>query len=214
MFSRAVCFVWGHAVHNAAFRRHGRACTRCGRACLRDEPGTVRVGHTLSCFLRHHTYERVVERDGHTEYACVRCGHPLLLRASTDPYREAGTFPKRVRYLCGLVGHHVHRVAERDGGTEYACDCGHSFVHQPNGRDVVRHPILCVMLGHWVAFVGIRAAFSEYACRRCGHPFLFARQAQSQQAESATDVPTRSALRRHRPRVVADVAPAPHARLP
>ena len=57
---------------------------------------------------------------------------------------------------------------------EYACHCGHSFVHQPRSRHVVRHPLACVLLGHWVSFVGARAAFSEYACQRCGHPFLFA----------------------------------------
>lgn len=174
MLSRLVCLAWGHAVDNRAFTAHGRACTRCGRACLDDDREIVRIGHTLSCFVRHHTYERVVERDGHTEYACVRCGHPLLFARERDPYRTRGRFAKRVRYVCGLLGHRVHRVTDRDGGTEYACHCGHSFVHQPARRDVVRHPLPCVLLGHWVRFVDTRGAFSEYACRRCGHPFLFA----------------------------------------
>ena len=175
MVSRLGCALWGHAVHNQAFEVADRACTRCGRACLRDDRGTIRIGHTLSCFLRHHTYERVVERDGHTEYACVRCGHPLLFPTGHDPYRRRGQFTKRVRYRCGLFGHHVHAVTERDGGTEYACHCGHNFVHQPARRDLVRHPLLCVLFGHWVSFVVTRAGFSEYACRHCGHPFLFRR---------------------------------------
>jgi DNA-directed RNA polymerase subunit RPC12/RpoP len=158
------------------FASDGRRCTRCGVALLDDDGRSVRIGHTLSCFLRHHTYQEVVRRNGHTEYACVRCGHPLLFRSDADPYAGRGTagFKKKVRYLCGLFGHHVHAVTERDGGTEYACHCGHSFVHQPRRRTVVRHPLVCVLLGHWVSFVGRRAAFSEYACGTCGHPFLFA----------------------------------------
>jgi DNA-directed RNA polymerase subunit RPC12/RpoP len=175
MLRRLACALWGHAVHNEAFAAGTRACTRCRRTYLQDGRGTIRIGHTLSCFLRHHTYERVVERDGHTEYACIRCGHPLLFPSGRDPYRRRGQFTKRVRYLCGLFGHHVHAVTERDGGTEYACHCGHSFVHQPARRDIVRHPLVCVLLGHWVSFVVCRGAFSEYACRHCGHPFLFRR---------------------------------------
>jgi len=175
MLSRVVCLLWGHAVDNLVFAVGGRACTRCGASCLHDDPGTIRIGHTLSCFLRHHTYERVIERDGHTEYACVRCGHPLLFPTVNDPYGRRGRFTKRVRYLCGLLGHRVHAVADRDGGTEYACHCGHSFVHQPARRHVVRHPLGCILLGHWIAFVAARGAFSEYACRHCGHPFLFRR---------------------------------------
>ena len=174
MLAEAVCLVWGHAVDNAAFQAEGRACTRCGRTCLHDDVGVIRVGHTLSCFLRHHTYELVGERDGHAEYACVHCGHPVLFALAFDPYRGHGRFHKRVRYLCGLLGHRVHRVTERAGGTEYACHCGHSFVHQPDSRGIIHHPLACVLLGHWIAFVERRGTFSEYACRRCGHPFLFA----------------------------------------
>ena len=175
MLSRLWCWVWGHAVQNEVFV-HGdgeRACTRCGRPMLRDDGAVIRVGHTLSCFLVNHTYEPVVKRHGHTEYACVRCGHPLLFRLGADPYAGQGLFDKRVRYLCGLFGHRVHPVTERDGGTEYACGCGHSFVHHPTAQTLVRHPLRCVLLGHWIAFVERRGAFSEYACRACGHPFLF-----------------------------------------
>jgi DNA-directed RNA polymerase subunit RPC12/RpoP len=176
MVGAALCVVWGHSVDNAVFiEERKRVCTRCGVPCLGDRSGVVlRVGHTLSCFLRHHTYERVGERNGHTEYACVRCGHPLLFRTGDDPYANRGRFAKRVRYLCGLFGHRVHPVVERDGGTEYACHCGHSFVHRRRCESVVRHPLACVLLGHWIAFVRTRARYSEYACRRCGHPFLFA----------------------------------------
>ena len=175
MLNRVTCALWGHAVHNGAFAVGDRACTRCGRSCLRDDRATIRIGHTLSCFLRHHTYERVIVRDGHTEYACVRCGHPLLFPTDHDPYGSRGPFTKRVRYLCGLFGHRVHAVTDRHGGTEYACHCGHSFVHQPARCDLVRHPLLCVLFGHWITFVVIRGGFSEYACRHCGHPFLFRR---------------------------------------
>jgi DNA-directed RNA polymerase subunit RPC12/RpoP len=110
------------------------------------------------------------------EYACVRCGHPLLFPLDADPYTARNRFQKRVRYACGLFGHLVHQVAERNGGVEYACHCGHSFVHQPDRQSLVRHPLACVLLGHWVAFVRPRGAFSEYACVTCGHPFLFAQR--------------------------------------
>ena len=178
------CAIWGHAVENGTFARQGRRCTRCGVAILGDDATSVRVGHTLSCFLRHHTYAEVTRRHGHTEYACVRCGHPLLFRTGEDPYRGRPTFAKKVRYLCGLFGHRVHAVTERNGGTEYACHCGHSFVHQPDRRQVVRHPLACVLLGHWVAFVETRGRFSEYACRTCGHPFLFARPGATRQEDT------------------------------
>lgn len=176
MTSGLVCLIWGHAVDNQVFVNEGRGCTRCGKRLLRDDPAPVRIGHTLSCFLRHHTYEPVGARDGHKEYACVRCGHPLLFPLNADPYSARNHFQKRVRYLCGLLGHHVHRVAERNGGVEYACHCGHSFVHQPDRKSLVRHPMSCVLLGHWVSFVRPRGHFGEYACVTCGHPFLFARR--------------------------------------
>ena len=171
--SRLWCWFWGHAVHNEAFRRGARVCTRCGRPMLRDDGAVVRVGHTLSCFLFHHTYQPVGQRDGHAEYVCVRCGHPLLLSLARDSYSGRGVFKKRVRYLCGLFGHRVHRVVERSGGTEYACDCGHTFVRRAPGEALVRHPMTCVFLGHRIEYMDRRNEYSEYACRTCGHPFLF-----------------------------------------
>jgi hypothetical protein len=96
------------------------------------------------------------------------------MAAGEDRYRDKPLFDKRVRYLCGLLGHRVHVVTVRNGGIEYACRCGHSFVRRRPGRVFVRHPLACFLLGHWVIFVARRARHSEYACRRCGHPFLFA----------------------------------------
>lgn len=177
MFRRLLCLVWGHAVDNRTFQVAGRGCTRCGRHGLEDDRRVIRVGHTLSCFLRHHTYERVGVRDGHAEYACVRCGHPLLFPLNADPYGDAARFAKRVRYRCGLFGHHVHEVAPRHGGIEYACHCGHTFVQHAEGASRIHHPLICVLFGHWIRFIDARHGYSEYACRHCGHPFLFRRRA-------------------------------------
>lgn len=181
MLRRLFCFAWGHAVDNRAFRVGARSCTRCGHDCLDDDLRVTHVGHTLSCFLRHHTYERVGIRHGHVEYACVHCGHPLLLALGADPYGSSARFTKRVRYLCGLFGHRVHRVTARCGGIEYACHCGHSFVQQADGEALIRHPLMCFFLGHWIRFIDARQGFSEYSCRHCGHPFLFAMSEASRQ---------------------------------
>jgi hypothetical protein len=132
------------------------------------------VRHTLSCFLGHHTYTRMAERDGHHEYACVQCGHPLVFQSGADPYGAKNQFKKKVRYLCGLLGHRVHRVGERNGFVEYACHCGHSFLKDQRPARVIRHPLICVALGHYVRYVSSRAGYSEYVCRNCGHPFCFA----------------------------------------
>ena len=76
------CRLWGHHVDNSLLRGTAgreRHC-RCGADYLREDGSCTRVRHTLSCFLGHHTYEPLMERHGHNEYVCVRCGHPLLLR--------------------------------------------------------------------------------------------------------------------------------------
>ena len=112
-------------------------------------------------------------RAGHNEYVCVRCGHPLLFETASDPYAGAPSFPKRVRYLCGLTGHRVHVVCQRNGFTEYACGCGHTFLLGRAGLARVRHPLICVLAGHFVRFVESRAGHSEYRCRNCGHTFGF-----------------------------------------
>ena len=176
MTSRLTCLIWGHAVDNRVFVAEGRACTRCGTTLLRDDPAPVRIGHTLSCFLSHHTYEPVGARDGHMEYACVRCGHPLLFPLDADPYSERHRFQKRVRYACGLFGHHVHPVGERNGGVEYACHCGHSFLKRDTGSRKIRHPLICFFRAHRIRFLARRCGYAEYVCTDCGHPFCFADQ--------------------------------------
>jgi hypothetical protein len=174
--TRLSCTIWGHHVDNHAFGERGHAdrqC-RCGEWYLRTDGSLTRVRHTLSCFLEHHTYVRMAHRDAHNEYICVQCGHPLLFAAPADPYASTGQFKKKVRYLCGLFGHRVHRVTSRHGFVEHACDCGHSFLKDERPRRVIRHPLVCVMAGHFVRFVSARAGYDEYVCRNCGHPFCFA----------------------------------------
>jgi DNA-directed RNA polymerase subunit RPC12/RpoP len=174
--TRLVCRVWGHHVDNHLFRKNlgpHRWC-RCGDLYLTTDGSYTRVRHTLSCFLGHHTYVRMAARDGHHEYACVQCGHPLVFEAQADPYAAADEFKKKVRYLCGLFGHRVHRVGSRNGFVEYTCHCGHSFLKDESPRRVIRHPLTCLALGHYVRYVTSRAGYSEYVCRNCGHPFCFA----------------------------------------
>jgi len=179
-YRRLSCFVWGHHVDNHVFRRRrepGRTC-RCGTPYLFTDGSCTRVRHTLSCFLGRHSYVPLAVRDGHHEYACVQCGHPLVFAAEDDPYGSVGRFEKKVRYRCGLFGHTVHRVTARDGFVEYTCGCGHSFL-KPEGatEQVIRHPLICVAGGHFVRYLTSRAGYAEYVCRNCGHPFCFAEPA-------------------------------------
>jgi len=76
---RLSCRIWGHVVDNHVFRstRGDRRRCRCGVDYLPKTGETTHVRHTLSCFIRHHTYVRLTDRDGVHEYVCVRCGHPL-----------------------------------------------------------------------------------------------------------------------------------------
>jgi ribosomal protein S27E len=104
----------------------------------------------------------------------VKCGHPLLYRADVDPYAAEAQFRKKVRYLCGVVGHRVSPVASRDGFVEYACHCGHSFLKPAGGHATIHHPLVCRLRGHWIKYVTRRGGFAEYVCRTCGHPFCFA----------------------------------------
>lgn len=170
------CRVWGHAVDNRAFRRfdhRGRQC-RCGTPYLGEDGTLTRVRHTLSCFLRHHTYVRLVDRHGHHEYVCVRCGHPLVFPAASDPFAERAIFAKKVRYRCGLFGHQVRHVTDRDGFAEYTCFCGHSFLKPKRVPGRIRHPLICFFTAHRIRFVARRGGYAEYVCRDCGHPFCFA----------------------------------------
>jgi DNA-directed RNA polymerase subunit RPC12/RpoP len=137
------CALWGHVVNNDVFRRMTgprRRC-RCGTSYLAEDGSLTHVRHTLSCFLQHHTYVRLADRDGVHEYVCVRCGHPLVFPAEHDRFAERDRFTKKVRYACGFFGHRVKAVATRDGFVEYACNCGHSFLRESGQEQTNRHPL-------------------------------------------------------------------------
>ena len=177
--SQRWCEVWGHQVDNHRFRREPPSANRrqcpCGTAYLAEDGSFTHVRHTLTCFFGHHTYTKVIERDGHREYACVQCGHPLVFHADHDPYGDSAIFNKKVRYLCGLFGHRVHMVVDRDGFREFACHCGHSFLKPEGDHELhITHPAICVTSGHRIRFVARRAGYAEFVCRDCGHPFCFA----------------------------------------
>ena len=182
------CALFGHAVDNRRFAaaRGSRRCVSCGQASLPLDGRTIRVRHTLSCFLGRHDYRRTHTRHGHDEYVCVRCGHPLLFASGANPYAARPAFRKKVRYLCGLTGHAVHVVCARNGFTEYACGCGHSFLLPRPGLRRVWHPARCVAGGHRVRFVERRAGHDEFRCRDCGHPFAFVPPAPRVEAQPAT----------------------------
>lgn len=175
---RVSCTLWGHVVDNEVFRltRGGTRRCRCGAAYLREDGSTTHVRHTLSCFLRHHTYVRLTDRDGVHEYVCVRCGHPLVYAAEADPFAHRELFGKKVRYACGLFGHRVRAVASRNGYTEYACHCGHSFLKPGGDARLIRHPLVCFFTAHRIRFLTRRCGFAEYVCTDCGHPFCFTDQ--------------------------------------
>ena len=175
VIARASCLLWGHAVDNRALAGSSaahRRC-RCGSRYLAEDGTLTRVRHTLSCFLRHHTYIRLAARQGHHEYVCVRCGHPLVFDARHDRFAQRETFHKKVRYACGLFGHHVHAVTERDGFVEYTCFCGHSFLKNEHAGRKIRHPLICFFTAHRLRYVTTRAGYAEFVCRDCGHPFCF-----------------------------------------
>jgi DNA-directed RNA polymerase subunit RPC12/RpoP len=73
-----------------------------------------------------------------------------------------------------VFGHHVKTVTARDGFSEYACPCGHTFLKKRTDLKKITHPWICILAGHFVRFVGTRCGHSEYVCNNCGHPFLFA----------------------------------------
>ena len=178
---RLSCGVWGHVVDNGVFRRTSgqtRHC-RCGSEYLAEDGSSTHVRHTLSCFLRHHTYVRLADRDGVHEYVCVRCGHPLVYPQAADPFAGRERFGKKVRYACGLFGHRVRPVTTPDGFTDYACHCGHSFLKPEEDAQLIRHPLVCFFGAHRVRFLSRRCGFAEYVCADCGHPFCFADQSES-----------------------------------
>jgi DNA-directed RNA polymerase subunit RPC12/RpoP len=173
---RLSCGLWGHVVDNGLFRtvgEHRHRC-RCGEDYLAEDGSLTHVRHTLSCFLRHHTYVRLCDRDGVHEYVCVRCGHPLVFAAGADRFEHQERFAKKVRYACGLFGHRATQVAERDGFIEYACHCGHSFLKRAHADGKIRHPLRCFFRAHRIRFLARRGGYAEYVCTDCGHPFCFA----------------------------------------
>jgi hypothetical protein len=189
---RLSCRLWGHVVDNEVFRRDSgpRHC-RCGEDYLPEDGAATHVRHTLSCFLRHHTYVRLANRAGVHEYVCVRCGHPLVFPAEKDRFAQRQRFTKKVRYACGLFGHRVEAVAERDGFIEYACHCGHSFLKDSRDARTIRHPLVCFFFAHRIVFVTTREGYAEYVCRDCGHPFCFVIP-QSGRESSAAAISTHS----------------------
>jgi hypothetical protein len=76
--------------------------------------------------------------------------------------------------LCGVFGHHVRLVCERDGYREFACHCGHTFLKADRDLTHITHPAICVVSGHRIRYVASRGGYMEYVCRDCGHPFCFA----------------------------------------
>jgi predicted RNA-binding Zn-ribbon protein involved in translation (DUF1610 family) len=168
------CTLLGHKVYHTRIASEAcTACTRCGAAILDRGHRGSRIAHTLSCFLGTHHYVPIATRAAHHEYICEKCGHSLLFESARDPYEGSIRFKKRVNYACGLFGHHVHVVATGLKATEYACQCGHSFVKTQAALTMIRHPLACVLLGHLVTANQIRGHWAEYTCRRCGHPFYF-----------------------------------------
>ena len=175
IYPRLVCALFGHQVSNrvAAGERGTSPRCRCGADYLGENNTETRVSHTVSCFLRGHTYAKAVTRNGHHEYVCTLCGHPLLFKVDDALYGRKETFHKKVRYLCNLFGHRVHKVTERNGLTEYACHCGHSFLKRERGSAKITHPVVCLLAGHYVRFVERRGGYAEFLCRNCGHTFCF-----------------------------------------
>jgi len=149
---------------------------RCGCGAAVLAPGAEsRIRHVVTCFLFGHSYVELGEREGHQEYTCTVCGHPLLFAVGENPYRGRRRFTKKVRYLCNLLGHAVHGVTVRAGRTEYACRCGHTFLKREASLEKVTHPLVCLFAGHFIQFVEERRGHAEYSCRNCGHTFCFER---------------------------------------
>lgn len=173
--SRLSCLAWGHYPDNRAFAT-ARSCARrcqCGASHLLEDGSVTRIRHNVPCFVHHHTYVSAAARDGHDEYVCIRCGHPLLFRVTSDPYATEPVFRKKARYLCNLFGHRVHQVVEREDLVEYACNCGHNFLKQRRALTKVTHRLICLLAGHFVRFVTHREGYAEFVCLHCGHPFCF-----------------------------------------
>jgi hypothetical protein len=170
---RNPCRVLGHELDNHMVVDDGPLCRRCHEPFLFEDGRVTHTRHVLACLWRGHTYLPDARRAGHREYACTRCGHPLVLAVDADPHPVGVLVHERVRIRCGATGHTVHQVTVRCGLTEYACDCGHSFLLACTGLAKVTHPLVCLASGHRVRFVERRGVVREHRCLDCGHPFLW-----------------------------------------
>lgn len=171
VFARFACFLLGHHFENHISATAPSGQCPCGESLIDKNGAAVHVRHNLACLLGGHTYEKIGERDGHCEYVCQSCGHPMLFEIGISPYSCKEHFRKFVRPLCGLAGHNVHTVTERSGMTEYACHCGHSFLLERKGLIKARHPLICLFTGHAIKPFARPDGMKEFRCQNCGHPF-------------------------------------------
>ena len=175
VFRNVICSLFGHRHGNEKFAgamSYPTTCS-CGMLILQENEVETRIRHIPSCFLLGHSFTKIGERNGHYEYCCHSCGHPLLIKKDCSSYHNLNSLQKRPRYVCGFFGHKVHKVIERNGYTEYACACGHSFLKAERDVVEVKHPLICLFAGHFVRFVEKRGENSEYLCRNCGHTFYY-----------------------------------------
>lgn len=174
-YHAVICSLFGHRSGNLKFGspQSGSKQCSCGLRILQENNAETRIRHVPSCFLLGHNFTKIGERNGHYEYGCRSCGHPLLIETARGSYTNVNSLHKRPRYVCGFFGHKVHKVIERNNFIEYACHCGHSFLKAQNDMIEVKHPIICLFAGHFVRFVGRRGNNPEYMCRNCGHTFYY-----------------------------------------
>lgn len=186
LFTRFACFLLGHHFDNRVLTGE----CQCGEPLIDANGASVHVRHNLVCLLGGHTYAKLSERNGHGEYVCEDCGHPMLFAIGDSPYASRAHFRKFVRPQCGLGGHDVHAVTERGGMTEYACHCGHSFLLPNQALKVVRHPLICFFTGHRIKPFAREDGVREFRCENCGHPFCLTAPTKPTEAVDAIDQPT------------------------
>jgi DNA-directed RNA polymerase subunit RPC12/RpoP len=163
---KVTCAIFGHKPGNS------KSC-ECVQGGLAKGGAYTHIRHILSCFLGGHQFIRLTDRDNLHEYVCHECGHQLLVPALSDPFEAEAGFMKRPRYWCSLFGHHVRPVSEREGLSEYACACGHSFLKPEKNLSKIKHPLICTLAGHLVRFLLQRDGYAEYVCKWCGHTFCY-----------------------------------------
>ncbi len=190
-FARFACFFLGHHFDNRATRESGQC--HCGESLLQADGSAVHVRHNLACLFSGHTYEKLDERDGHGEYVCTSCGHPMLFALDVSPYAHRDQFRKFVQPRCGVGGHPVHAVTRRGEMTEYACDCGHSFLLRQPALTKVQHPLICLLTGHSIKPFARRDRVPEFRCENCGHPFCLT-TAPATTNETTDTTPSRKAV--------------------